>query len=423
MSIHHLCSHRNALWTLRCHGIRHVRRIQTQNSQEPFKILFFGSDVMSCHVFEELFAARDVWQSVSIGTLPDIKPRRRGDTLHVSPLRLLGESLDIPVHLVPPTKSAFRQWQPPEPFQSTYSPTHVIVTASFGRMIFDPLLKLFHPSRRFNVHPSLLPDFRGAAPIQHAIMRGDAETGVCVIDINERKMGVDTGDIYAQTRIVSQIPAPISDDIAYPELQTVLAREGGRLLASVLRDTLSGVAQKVPQKRDPEAPLAPMINDHHSIVDFLTMSAHEIVRRHRAISHQRPLKTYLPNYKNLQLHSPVVYTAQEASLISDLPLHVLNRVGVAAYCHGASGLLIRCASDTVLRVPEVKEEGRNRISAREWWNGVRPELAVDGNRDQGVAFLPKEKVWDRTGFLRNGDAFEKNQFLERVEARDRAAGL
>lgn len=93
--------------------------------------------------------------------------------------------------------------QPPEPFTSA-NPTHILITASFGRIIPDSLLNLFDPLHRINVHPSLLPLYRGAAPIQHAIMRGDTETGVSIITMKQRRMGIDTGDIFAQEVVVGQ---------------------------------------------------------------------------------------------------------------------------------------------------------------------------------------------------------------------------
>lgn len=79
---------------------------------------------------------------------------------------------------------------------------HLLVTASFGRILPNSLLTNFLPSRRVNVHPSLLPAYRGASPIQYALMNGERETGVCVIEMTERKKGIDSGAIWGCERMV-----------------------------------------------------------------------------------------------------------------------------------------------------------------------------------------------------------------------------
>lgn len=77
------------------------------------------------------------------------------------------------------------------------------MTASFGRILPNSLLDLFLPGRRLNVHPSLLPMYRGPAPIQRALMDGKKETGVCVIEMMEKKKGIDAGEIWGQRHMVS----------------------------------------------------------------------------------------------------------------------------------------------------------------------------------------------------------------------------
>lgn len=82
----------------------------------------------------------------------------------------------------------------------------MLITASFGRILPDSLLALFPAGQRLNVHPSMLPKYRGAAPIQHAIMNGDKVTGVCVIDMLEKSKGIDAGEIWAKQVSVSYHP-------------------------------------------------------------------------------------------------------------------------------------------------------------------------------------------------------------------------
>ena len=76
------------------------------------------------------------------------------------------------------------------------------MTASFGRILPNSLLELFSPGRRLNVHPSLLPMYRGPAPIQHAILDGQSENGVCVIEMTEARKGIDSGEIWGREQLV-----------------------------------------------------------------------------------------------------------------------------------------------------------------------------------------------------------------------------
>ena len=101
--------------------------------------------------------------------------------------------------------------QPPAPFASssdelTAKSNRLLVTASFGRILRKAQLELFSPGRRLNVHPSLLPHYRGPAPIQHALLNGEQETGVCVIEMLKIKAGaVDSGDIWGCGKTVRAI--------------------------------------------------------------------------------------------------------------------------------------------------------------------------------------------------------------------------
>lgn len=96
--------------------------------------------------------------------------------------------------------------QPPTPFLGLPPPpSRLLVTASFGRILSSRLLQQFASGRRLNVHPSLLPMYRGPAPIQHAMLDGQSETGVCVIEMTEAKKGIDSGEIWGEERLVRSV--------------------------------------------------------------------------------------------------------------------------------------------------------------------------------------------------------------------------
>lgn len=168
----------------------------------------------------------DVWASIDVATTPDTRVGRRGSKLAVckfwyvllrysmdlnestAPLKLASERLNIPIHTIPPEKSTFRHWQLPWPFTPSEAPpsSHLLVTASFGRILSNGHLNAFAPGRKLNVHPSLVPAYRGAAPIQHVLIDGQKETGVSVIEMTERKKGLDSGGVWGTTHYVSRTP-------------------------------------------------------------------------------------------------------------------------------------------------------------------------------------------------------------------------
>ncbi|KAJ6582956.1 formyl transferase [Mycena vulgaris] len=332
------------------------RHLQSTALQNRFKILYLGRDDFSCAVFQELHDSQDVWESMYVATNPDT---RYGH----SPLRSLAQSLKVPVDFIPAEKPDFKHWEPPPPF-SVPQDNHVLITASFGRILTPAQLELFPRTHRLNVHGSVLPAYRGPAPIQHALINHAAETGVCVTQMLKR--GIDKGPVWASHHI------PISRDATFTSLRTELAEHGGRLLVRVLREMLSGTAGAIPQPPVSPTPHAGSITVADAIVDFDTMTADDIVARHRAISHQRALTTWMPSGIRLHLHDPAVAPAPPPRL-SAVP-------GALIYHKPERTLIVRCAGGTAVAVPRVKKERRTVLEAREFWNGVipNPALLVDG---------------------------------------------
>jgi methionyl-tRNA formyltransferase len=110
-------------------------------------------------------------------------------------------------HFYSPQSNRLNQPGPPFSVNPALSHTlpnenHLLITASFGRILPESLLELFPPSQRLNVHPSVLPAYRGAAPIQHAIMNGDRITGVCIVEMLKKEQGIDAGRIWASQYVV-----------------------------------------------------------------------------------------------------------------------------------------------------------------------------------------------------------------------------
>ena len=149
-------------------------------------------------------------------------------------------------HQLPPPFSELQMDSP--------NPDHLLVTASFGRILTATQLDAFLSTRRLNVHPSLLPAYRGPAPIQHTLLNGEQETGVCVINMLKKKEGIDAGGIWGFTGVVCVplglsslkninpivVVQPVPKEATFTSLGETLACEGGKLLVSVLRDMRAG---------------------------------------------------------------------------------------------------------------------------------------------------------------------------------------
>ncbi|KAF8842970.1 Formyltransferase [Paxillus ammoniavirescens] len=304
-------------------------------------------------------------------------------TLRITaPLKTLGTTVGVPVHEIPKEKAAFKHWLPPPPFAFqpstgdsdplvSLSTRHLLITASFGRILPSAILRLFPETQRLNVHPSLLPAYRGPAPIQRALMAGERDTGVCVIEMGEvsRKKGkaVDAGGIWGVERV------NIPENANFFQMQENLAERGGKILVQVLRDMLSGKAQRKPQDSlTPTTPHASLITASESFVNFDSQTANVITRLERAIGHQRALTVPigLPDGRSVAIADLHVVPPELrptnclASLDGESP-------GTACYSPQTNSLLVMCADETWLSVERLQTQDKAILKAKEWWNGVK----------------------------------------------------
>ncbi|KAG9124336.1 Methionyl-tRNA formyltransferase [Ceratobasidium sp. 392] len=282
-----------------------------------------------------------------------------------APLKLFAQSHSIPVVHISEDKEEFSNWVPPSPFNSSPE-NNVLVTASFGRRIPRSCLELFHRGRKLNVHPSLLPAYRGAAPIQHALLDGINVTGVSVIEMEDGK-GFDFGDIWAQKDF--EIP----NHATYLSLEPELARLGGRLLVHVLRQAKANPAFAASPQDHARATKARLIKTEQSEVRWADWDAPHVERTHRAIGHQRPVFTTMPDNAKSRLQLLEMHVAPENAQTS-----ILCRPGDATYEPSGHTLRIQCANQTQLLVSIVKSENKNALKVKEWWNGIPPAWLNNG---------------------------------------------
>jgi methionyl-tRNA formyltransferase len=239
---------------------------------DPARIVFMGTPdfaIPSLRALVEASAPGAVWPGglrlVGVVTRPD-RPSGRGRRLELSAVKQAALSLDIPVYQPGPLR------RPKARQQIEELAPHLIVVAAFGQILPPEILHL-PPLGCLNVHASLLPRWRGAAPIAAAIEAGDMETGVTIMAMDE---GMDTGAIVASRA------APITPDDTAGTLTDRLAELGARLLIETLPAWLEGRAPRTPQD-EARATMTRLLRKEDGRLDW-NRPAEELARVVRAMA-------------------------------------------------------------------------------------------------------------------------------------------
>ncbi|HYM88605.1 MAG TPA: methionyl-tRNA formyltransferase [Nitrospiraceae bacterium] len=227
------------------------------------RLVFMGTPNFSAVSLEALLRSDD--SVVGVVTQPD-RPKGRGQILTPSPVKLLAQREQIP--LLQPHKMkdpeflhALAGWNP-----------DLIAVAAFGRILPPAILSL-PPRGCINVHGSLLPKYRGAGPIQWAIINGESETGITTMLMDE---GMDTGAMLLQEAV------PITLDDTGGTLSSRLAEIGGRLLVETIARLKAGTL--VPRPQDASgAILAPLLKKEDGVIDW-ALPATALANRVRGLS-------------------------------------------------------------------------------------------------------------------------------------------
>lgn len=237
------------------------------------RVVFLGTPEFAVPSLRAL-AEHPAFEVVGVVTQPD-RPAGRGQQIQPSAVKRQAEALGLPVFqpesLRDPTAvEHLRGWQP-----------DVMVVAAFGQILRQPALEVA-PFGCINVHASLLPRWRGAAPIQYAIRAGDSETGITIMKMDR---GLDTGPILAQRAV------PIMPDETGASLHDRLATLGAQILPDVLLAYLRG--EIIPQPQPEEGvTLAPALKKEDGLIDW-AQPAIEIDRQVRAYTPWPGTFTYL----------------------------------------------------------------------------------------------------------------------------------
>ncbi len=227
------------------------------------RVVFWGTPEFAVESLKALLNSKH--QVVAVVTQPD-KPKGRGKKLTPPPVKVVAQEHGIPVlqpEKVKSNKELYEELKRLEP--------DIFVVVAYGKILPKEIIEL-PKYKTVNVHASLLPEYRGAAPIHRAIMEGKEKTGVCIMEITEQ---LDAGDIYSCV----EIPILEEDDIT--TVHNKLAKAGADLLVDVLNKIEKGEITKTPQE-DSKATYAKPIKKEEGRIDW-NRSAREIFNQIRAL--------------------------------------------------------------------------------------------------------------------------------------------
>jgi methionyl-tRNA formyltransferase len=302
------------------------------------RIVFCGTPAFAVPSLRHLIAQPD-FRVEAVVTQPD-RPRDRGQQMAASPVKDAALAAGIPVFQPEKIKSeaALEYFERLAP--------DVVVIIAYGQIISQRLIDI--PRLGWiNLHASLLPKYRGAAPINWAIVNGEARTGVTSMRIDA---GLDTGPMLLKYE------TEIGPDETAPELTARLAENGAPLIAETLRGLENGTISATPQDGS-QATLAPPLKKEDGRIDWW-LSARKIYNRIRGM---QPW--------------PGAFTAfrGKSCQIWGKPLKPVAAGGMPGIMLPTKedGLLVICGGASVLRVEQVQLEGRRRVSAQEFANGAR----------------------------------------------------
>ncbi len=308
------------------------------------RIVFLGTPPFAVPFLKALVqdGGEASYQVVGVVTQPD-RPRGRGRMPRPSAVKVEAEKLRL--HILQPER--IRNNPGALEFLAQTRPDLLMVVA-FGQLLPAEFFNC-PPLGALNIHTSLLPKYRGAAPVAHALMNGETETGVTLMKLDE---GMDSGDILTQVSI------PIGEDATTGEVEDILAKKGVELM---LRDMLSYARGELrARSQDPgEATLAPRIQKEDGQIDWNRncTSIHNLIRA------LNPKPTAFARFREKGVK---IWRSQR----------IPEQSGQAAAKPGevceitSDSILIRCGDGGQLALKELQLENRKQLSARDFANGL-----------------------------------------------------
>ena len=302
------------------------------------KLVFMGTPVFSLSCLEALINAGH--EVAAVFTQPD-KPKNRGKQIQMTPVKECALSHDIPVY----QPQSLRKGEDAEnslKVLQEIDPDCIIVVA-YGQILPESILDL--PKYGcINVHASLLPMYRGAAPIQRCIQFGEKKTGVTTMYMAK---GLDTGDMILKDEM------DIPEDMTGSELHDRLAEMGGKLIVRTLEEVRSGTAPRIPQEGD--TCYASMISKEELLIDFTkpAVQVRDFIRAMSAV----PCAYTMLDGKRLKVYG----TKLSAKNYSGQPGEIVDPDSFAVMCGNGA-----------LEFTEIQAEGGKRMDVQAYLRGKKP---------------------------------------------------
>ncbi|XP_069841638.1 methionyl-tRNA formyltransferase, mitochondrial isoform X2 [Dendropsophus ebraccatus] len=331
-------------------------------TRPPWNVMFFGTDEFALECLKSLNqcrkARKEVVGRLEVVSLPSLLPKGL-------PVANYATDKGLPFH----------EWPDIGPCEQF----DVGVVASFGRLLSEDLILKF-PYGILNVHPSLLPRWRGPAPLIHTVLNGDKKTGVTIMQIRPKRFDVGP--------IVMQEPFSVPPRCTSKELEAVLSKQGAEMLISVLKDLPEYLRNATEQPKE-GATFAPKISAAMSCIKWAEQAPEQIVCLERAIGFAIPLQT-------LWMGAPIKlldFVEVPGSIItSDFP----SVPGSIQYLSAPQIIVVRC-KDGWVGVRTVKL--RKKLSAKDFYNGYlhpwfvkKSDMSLEECRFYTLHLPPKSKT-------------------------------
>ena len=308
------------------------------------KIVFMGTPDFSKESLEAVYNAG--YEILGVVTNPD-RPKGRGMKLVASPVKEYAISKELKIYQPEKVKNNTEFIEEIKALEPD-----VICVVAYGKILPKEILDIPRLGC-INVHASLLPKYRGAAPIQWAVINGDNTTGITTMYMD---VGMDTGDMILKEEV------EIGNDETMGELWDRLSKLGGQLLVKTLEQIENGTAPRIPQGED--FTMAPMLEKEMSKIDWNTKTAHEIKNLVRGLNPIMGTYSYLEGKK---------IKFWKVDILEQVDTDVEN--GTVIKADSKDGLYIK-AKDGVIKVLEIQGENAKRMSVQDFLRGNNIEVGA-----------------------------------------------
>ena len=318
------------------------------------KIVFMGTPDFAQESLKSIYEAKH--EILSVVTNPD-RPSGRGMKLSASPVKQYAEEVGLPIYQPQKIRGNTELIEKIKELKP-----EVICVVAYGKILPKEILEI--PEKGcINVHGSLLPQYRGAAPIQWAVINGDKKTGVTTMYMD---IGMDTGDMILKEEL------EIGEDETTGEVWEKLSKIGGKLLAKTLDQIEKGNAPR--EKQSEEFSIAPMLTKEDSKIDWENMNAKKIKNLVRGLNPIMGACTHFQG-KKIKMWKVQAMLENELENIENFDKQTLqqSQPGQVIVSDSKQGLYIK-AKEGIVKVIEIQGENSKRMKVEDYLRGNKIDV-------------------------------------------------